>query len=250
MPKARGFLKDLKKKFPTRSASLGFSLIEVLIVVTILAILLIVFFLSMRTQLTRSRDTRRKADLEKIKVAFENYYNDNGCYPSEDILDECRGSQLSPYLSEVPCDPEGETPYLYVPISGDECGGYRLFTRLQYDADPVIAELGCDDECGCGYGPEYNYGVSAGVPLSSGSCMVELPSASTSPSPAASTGPQPSPSIIYVYACWPDLSPGGEPIGTCKQYAEGHPDLQRCRITFPTVQGCQQGCQSPVNRCQ
>lgn len=140
-------------------------MIEILIVLAILAILMILFLLVFRTQLARGRDARRKSDLEKIKIAFEEYFNDNGCYPPADILNNCGGDELRPYLDRIPCDPFTRQSYIYIPEPGATCSGYRLFTSLEDGNDPAIGRIGCDSQVGCGFGADWNYGVSAGVPL-------------------------------------------------------------------------------------
>ncbi|PJC43574.1 MAG: hypothetical protein CO039_03230, partial [Candidatus Pacebacteria bacterium CG_4_9_14_0_2_um_filter_34_50] len=99
----------------------GFTLIEVLIVVAVLAILIIMALLLTPRQLEKARDGQRKSDLQKIKIAFEDYYNDNGCYPSADVLHNCGGvspsdHELSPYLQNIPCDPKDQSYYLYLPF--------------------------------------------------------------------------------------------------------------------------------------
>lgn len=209
----------------------GLTMIELLVVVAILGVLMIVLIFSFLRQLEKSRDATRKSDLEKIKVSFEEYYNDNGCYPDEDILDICYGDQLQPYLGVIPCDPVTEQPYEYVPLAGDQCGGYRLLADLENDTDPVIASLGCDPDCG--FTPGYNYGVSVGAQVLSDSGPNPE---GASPSPSSSSTPStPSPSPlpsgpIYVYAC--------DRNGTCNQYAEGHPFLVGCPITWETPALC------------
>ncbi|MBP7842643.1 type II secretion system protein [Candidatus Woesebacteria bacterium] len=153
----------------------GLSMIELLIVVAVLAILIIMALTTLPQQVNKSRDSRRKSDLQKIKIAFENYYSDKDCYPPKNILDNCGGTQLAPYLPTIPCDPQTRTKYLYAP-EGAVCPRYyRIFSNLEIDVDPVIKELGCDTASGCGayaYYQElglgalkYNYGVSEGVPV-------------------------------------------------------------------------------------
>jgi prepilin-type N-terminal cleavage/methylation domain-containing protein len=156
----------------------GFTMIEVLIVTAILGILIIIAISMLPRQLDKARDGRRKSDLQKIKIAFENYYSDNECYPEPTILDECGGTGLNPYLANIPCDPKNETKYLYAP-EGEDCPKYyRVFSNLEVDTDPVIEELGCDTVEGCGahaffeLDPDvgsdavnYDYGVSEGIKL-------------------------------------------------------------------------------------
>lgn len=157
-------------------------MIEILVVVAILGVLFALLLMSLGAgQMGRARDAERKDDLQSIKVAFEEYYNDNGCYPAADILSTCGSSELSPYLSAIPCDPSTNMPYVYVPHPDNfnTCRGYRVYAALEYDADPVIHELGCVGGCGIitdsmlpegdlRSSDQYNYGVSEGVPVGGG----------------------------------------------------------------------------------
>ena len=96
----------------------GFSLIEVLVVVGILALLLIIGFQQFGTQMAKGRDARRKADLDKIKKVYEDYASDYNQYPPFGTLDTCgdsTGTALEKYLNEIPCDPANGSPYVYAP---------------------------------------------------------------------------------------------------------------------------------------
>ncbi len=163
----------------------GLSLVEVLIVVAILTILMIMALTMLPKQMQKARDATRKSDLQKIKRAFEHYYNDNGCYPASDVLENCGGKSpvkhsLSPYLQDIPCDPSDGSYYLYAPYDkqggSNTCDGYRVWTKLEEDDDPEISNLNCDGSYGCGAfeyfedtlgetAYEYDYGVSEGVPV-------------------------------------------------------------------------------------
>lgn len=204
----------------------GFTMIELLAVVAIIAVLVIVLLVFLRNQNSRGHDARRKSDLERIRVSFEDYFNDNDCYPDSDILDICEDTSLQPYLNRIPCDPVSGDPYAYEPVAG--CGGYRVYAILQVEDDPVIAKLGCDGEYGCGAlaGPAYNYGISVGVPLEGEGYGIGTPT--------------PTPSPIWVYAC--------DSTGICNQFQEGHPLLSTCPITFQQS-NCQNSCASQANRC-
>lgn len=97
----------------------GVTLAELLIVVTIVVILGLITLVGINpmTQILRGYDTRRKADLAKIKIALENYYSDHECYPvfSKDSNGKptytCDSDILSPYLNSIPCDPSTKKPY-------------------------------------------------------------------------------------------------------------------------------------------
>lgn len=148
----------------------GLTMIEILIVLSILAILAILFWFSVSKQTSKGRDAKRKDDMQKVQIAFEDYYNDNDCYPNLSVLSQCNSAALAPYLSKIPCDPLTNQPYLYQAPGGDNCSGYRVLVQLENSEDPAIVRLGCDAESGCGYSdPTYNYGSSAGnTPINAG----------------------------------------------------------------------------------
>ncbi len=158
--KKKGFRLIKKEK---RFFQSGLSLIEIMIIVSLVVVLMILSMTALWGQVRKGRDARRKADLEEIKIAFEEYFNDNNCYPPSTILDNCEGTELQPYVREVPCDPAGYS-YEYVPAT-NPCSGYRVFTQLENESDPVIEELGCTGGCGGGLDPSYNYGISVGTTL-------------------------------------------------------------------------------------
>lgn len=201
----------------------GFSLIEVLIITSILGVISATSIFAYQSIVARGRDSERKSNLQQIRVALEDYYNDNGCYPAAIDLDTCGGSELSPYLSIYPCDPGDGQPYLYVP-EADACEGYRLQVHLENESDPAIAESGCDGEYGCGYSPTYNYGIASGVPVTSTEPV---------PQPSASPG-----SFGGDYAC--------DQSGACNVYSD--PEAAGCPISF-AQSDCQNVCSNPAYRC-
>lgn len=184
----------------------GFSLIELVIVMAILAILLIVSMMSWRRQMEKARDAQRKEDLQRISIAFEEWYSDFGCYPPETILNNCGGAELAPYLDKIPCDPVTREPYQYI-VDEDNPAcyeSYKILAMMANDNDPGIAGLGCNSPIGCGYDGAYNFGVSSknvAVP----NPTLPTPSPSASPQPSGGGGsPSPSPSAAPsgdYYAC-------------------------------------------------
>lgn len=90
----------------------GFTLIEILVVVTIIGILTAIAMVSYSSINKRSRDAKRKSDLEQIRAALELYRADNGAYPFMTGVNPNRYianmSYLSSvgYLNEIPNDPK------------------------------------------------------------------------------------------------------------------------------------------------
>ena len=60
----------------------GFTLIELLIVLGIVSLIASMLITSLNQTRVRSRDTKRKADLNQLVKALELYYNTNNGYPS------------------------------------------------------------------------------------------------------------------------------------------------------------------------
>lgn len=209
----------------------GFTLMELMIAVSIVAILTAVGFTLWKTQVERAHDGRRKGDLAKIKQAFEDYYNDHDCYPPEGILDECGGTSIAPYLAKIPCDPVYKTPYDYIPLNGDPCKGYRTLAILQDKKDIDIQGVGCA-AWGCGFEPGYNWGIAMGtkVPADDFDPLI-------SPTPIPTTGPLPP--IPGNYAC--------TPAGDCNRYDD--PIGAGCPVSFESSD-CNNMCGDPKNRCK
>lgn len=180
---------------PCAKTRQGFTLIEVLLVVAIIALLVIALTLSMRGQRQKAEDARAKSDLERLRIAFEDYYNDHNCYPPPEWFDEpsdCHSESLKPYLNTIPCDPRTREPYA---LEYDDAGcpsWYKLYSTLTYP-DPAHCS-----PSGSGLG---NYGIGSSNVVATGLC--ELPNPSSAP------GSSPAPSPPGGYYCQSISSPSG-----------------------------------------
>lgn len=124
---------------------LGFTLIELMLVVALIAILSVGFLFAGRLQFSKAFDSQRKADLHKIKLAVESYYSDHNCYPAQENFNTCGSDNtpqdtppgMSPYLDYIPCDPEHKTPYQIVTDASAACDQkFYAFATLSFGADP------------------------------------------------------------------------------------------------------------------
>lgn len=94
----------------------GFTFVELLVVVTIIAVLSGVGIASFSSTNKEARDAKRKADLEAIRSALEICRAENGAYPldldlSNDLSIVC-GAET--YLNPIPKDPrDGQSGYGY-----------------------------------------------------------------------------------------------------------------------------------------
>lgn len=148
----------------------GFSFIELVIVIALIGIVFTIVMSQIGfEQVGRARDAKRKDHLKRIADAFEEYYNDYGQYPPHTILSNCGGSELSPYINQVPCDPGDGSAYVYQPYPDNtNRRAYRVYTALEKgESDQAVEDLGCLNGCmSPPLDPKYNYGVAQGVPVS------------------------------------------------------------------------------------
>lgn len=133
--------------------SYAFSLFEVLIVVAIIALLLILSFVVYSSQIQKARDAKSKSNIERIQIALEEFEKDNNCYPAGIPacgINDPEGS-FGNYLSKIPCTPntDNEGYFYYADPDGEVCRSwYWMFTVLEYEDDPEIENIGCQNGCG------------------------------------------------------------------------------------------------------
>lgn len=154
----------------------SFTLIELLIVITIIGILAVALVPRITQGPARARDTQRKTDLQAIALALESYYVDHLGYPlpgkvvpgDEGIpSSECLGSggdliddQLNPYLpgKQMPTDPAEGAPL-------ESCKTFYYYRVLPTDASSdtpshyaIFADLENDQVTGPNYYCDLEYG--------------------------------------------------------------------------------------------
>ncbi len=121
----------------------GLTLVELLVVLIILAILMVMMIGNFNpvAVINRGKDAQRKKDLAKIKVAFEEYYNDKGCYPNKELIDslDCKTNDFIPWITSWPCDPNG-SKYVIMVDSSNCPRWFKAMTNLQYKKDKDIPE--------------------------------------------------------------------------------------------------------------
>jgi prepilin-type N-terminal cleavage/methylation domain-containing protein len=114
----------------------GFTVTELMIVVAVIAFLAMVAFWAVRTQVFKGYDARRKADINRIKIAVEEYEKDHDCYPLPSLMVCTPGTGLRPYLQKIPCDPRTGASYIYDHQDSVCPNWYRIFATLENLEDP------------------------------------------------------------------------------------------------------------------
>ena len=113
---------------------LGFSLIELLVVISIIAILVTISVASYARVRQNARDSRRRIDLENLRQALVMYRSDMGCYPAGNYAAATGTLIADDYWSgEAPEDPSPSGVYTYAPGAAVTCadgvtGGVLSFT--------------------------------------------------------------------------------------------------------------------------
>lgn len=147
----------------------AFTLIEILIVVVVIAMIAVLLIMALKGSFFRGRDARRKSDIDRIKIAAEEYEKDHNCYPPPELMycnvPPLNGTGLVPYLNKIPCDPVTNASYFYFYEDSDpSClRWFKIYTVLENIKDVSV-------EPGIGPGWSFNYvAASPNAPLEGGS---------------------------------------------------------------------------------
>jgi len=117
----------------------GFTLIELMIVISIMGILISIAQPNLRYAITRAREAVLKENLFQMRDAIDQYYADNGKYPAtlKDLINT--QERTKSYLREIPKDPfTGGDNWITVAPEGSEEGG--VFDV--HSASPLVAVNG------------------------------------------------------------------------------------------------------------
>lgn len=118
----------------------GFTLVELLVVIAIIGVLATLVLLQLGTARSRARDTKRIADVNQIRTAVEQYFEDNGGhYPT--VID---ATTLGRYLVRVPVDPLTSNGYGYAYNPAANPSQYHIWALLEQSAVALNADADLD----------------------------------------------------------------------------------------------------------
>jgi len=147
---------------------LGFTIIELLIVMGILAVLSTFFISGYTGTQRRARDAERKSDLKQIANSLELYFNDHHRYTAASGITIAGCPSTGPtscawgsgpftdgttvYFKIVPSDPSNGFTYVYRTDANGT--NFRLYARLENSDDPDIITGLSENAChasGCNF---------------------------------------------------------------------------------------------------
>ncbi len=136
------------------SKNKGFTLVELLVVISILGVLATIALGSFRSSQARGRDAERKSDLKQIVSSLELYYADHGKYPVSvsGSIGGCPSTSQSActwgsgqftdtktvYFKVIPKDPLSAYSYYYRIVDAGTYQKFQLFAHLENTKDPSI----------------------------------------------------------------------------------------------------------------
>ncbi|HEX9020959.1 MAG TPA: prepilin-type N-terminal cleavage/methylation domain-containing protein [Nitrospirota bacterium] len=115
--------------------SRGFTLIELMIVLSLIGILLTIAEPNLKRGIVRARESVLMEDLFQMREAIDQYYADNGKYPAElkDLIDSKEHAKS--YLRDIPKDPfTSSADWITVAPEGEDGGVFDV-----HSASPLIA---------------------------------------------------------------------------------------------------------------
>jgi len=156
-------IKNSNMKKQEKGVRDGFTLIELIITISMIMILLGIVIIGVPEIQKRGRDSIRIQDLDRVANALENYYNREGHYPDASNWSDLT-TQISEFLGEAPYDPRNQSPYIYSYCDDNTTGPskYALMAKFEFWNNALEEDFDEDwpdnmtSFCDCGGGGAYS----------------------------------------------------------------------------------------------
>lgn len=134
MPTLVSRKKSLHPKSHIPNPTHGFTLVELLITISILVLLSTIGIVTYSQVFKSGRDAKRQSDLKTIQSALEQYRADQGFYPDTIPFGGALTNAGKTYLKEIPQDPTRPPDYSYT-VLGAPGSDYCLYARVENSAN-------------------------------------------------------------------------------------------------------------------
>lgn len=124
-----------------RSSQKGFTLVELLVVISIIGVLATLVLLQLGTARAKARDAKRISDINQLRSGVEQYFEENGGrYP-----DAITTAELGTYMTTIPTDPLTGDPYDYsYDAASPDILSFRLGTTLEGISNALKSDADID----------------------------------------------------------------------------------------------------------
>jgi len=141
----------------------GFTLVELLVVISIIGILATLLLLQLGVARQRARDAARIAHINQVRTALELYFDDNGEYPEIATYAGLGAVLATKYLTQLPADPLSAGTYVYK-YAYDPAGTptkYHIWAELEQSSSAIKGDGDINSSAWAGGDGKYDASVAA-----------------------------------------------------------------------------------------
>jgi general secretion pathway protein G len=120
---------------PGRSGASGFTLLEMIVVITILGVLLSIALPNYRNSIVQAKEAVLRENLYRLRDLIDQYQSDKGKYP-----ETLESLVTDGYVRKIPIDPVSGEPWTEIPPENDPDAGEAL-TGV-YDIKSTSTQVG------------------------------------------------------------------------------------------------------------